>query len=407
VAVFRLLGVAAVALGLFTGCATTSGPVSASGKRIAPATLAAARQRVETEQVPTNLRPYFEAMYAEGRENQALHAMRGGIEALRTGQLEAAERLFDLAIEDVDSLAGGDDAARRAQRKFSREQEKWFKGEAYERSALFVYRGLAYLIRLDFGNAAACFKRAQLYDITGDDAPGFAGDWYSAEWLLALAALKQGFPQDAEVALQRAAGFSTRPANNVPPPTPAMNVLIVVETGQGPIKYRTGEYDEVMRYRATPSDVRMVDVARVGDAPQPVVPAESLWVQATTRGSRQVDAILAGKARFKEGTQSAAAGLALGAVVASHHRNGEIATGVLAGLALLSAGVSAATTPEADIRAWANLPDKIYLAGLTIPPGTATLTVVGRNAAGQVVKQQEVKPIIHEDSPLAVVLVRF
>ncbi|MCG3149014.1 MAG: hypothetical protein PCFJNLEI_02466 [Verrucomicrobiae bacterium] len=401
---FWFIGLAALAL--LTGCATTSGPVSASGKRITPATLAAAKQRVESEQVPANLRPYYEAMYAEGRENQALHAMRGGIEALRAGQLEAAERLFDLAIEDVDSLVGGEAAARRAQRKFARDQEKWFKGESYERSALFVYRGLAYLIRHDFGNAAACFKRAQLYDITGDDAPGFAGDWYSAEWLLAMAALKQGFPQDAAVALQRAAGFSTRPANATPP-QPEMNVLLVVETGRGPIKYRTGQYDEIMRYRAAPSDVQKVDVFRAGDVPQVALPAESLWTQATTRGRRQVDAILAGKARFKEGTESAAAGLALGAVVASHHRHGEVATGVLAGLAILSAGVSAATTPEADIRAWANLPDKIYLAGLTVPAGPATLTVVGRNAAGQVIKQQEVKTSIHEDSPLAVVLVRF
>jgi tetratricopeptide (TPR) repeat protein len=395
-----------VAVGCLTGCATSRGPLSASGKPIAPETLAAARQRVEAEAIPEPLRPTFVKLYSEGRENQALYAMQAGLDALRLGHLDLAERTLDLAIQDVDSLVGGEAEARRAQRKFSREQVKWFKGEAYERSALFVYRGLAYLIRHDFGNAAACFKRAQLYDITGDDAPGFAGDWFSAEWLLALAALKQGFPQDAAAAMERAAKFTTR-QGNVPPPVADYNLLVVIETGGGPIKYRTGQYGEIMRYRQPPAQISAVQITRAGNPPLPVAPAESLWVQATTRGSREVDSILAGKARFKQGTETAAVGLAMGAVVASHHRNSEIATGVLAGLALLSAGVSAATTPEADIRTWSNLPDKIYLAGLTVPPGELTLTVVGRNATGQVVKQQELKPVIYEGNPLAVVLVRF
>jgi tetratricopeptide (TPR) repeat protein len=399
---FRLT-LCALAVGALTGCATTRGPVSASGKAIPPAALSNAVQRVETEQIPEPLRPYFVAMYAEGRENQALHAMRGGLEALRTGHLEWAERALGLAVEDVDSLVGGEAEARRAQRKFSREQEKWFKGEAYERSALFVYRGLAYLIRHDFGNAAACFKRAQLYDITSDDAAGFAGDWYSAEWLLALASLKQGFVADAAAALKRTEDFATRPAT-VTPPTPNINVLIVVETGMGPIKYRTGPYGEMMRYRPAPSEVRTVEIAPPGAA---VLPAESLWVQATTRGRRQVDAILAGKARFKEGTETAAVGLAIGAAVAANHSRNDTAAGVLAGLALLSAGLSAATTPEADVRMWNNLPDTIYLAGLTLPPGATTVTVTGRNAAGQVIKTQELKPVIYKDNPLAVILVRL
>src|SRR5258708_36200843 len=74
--------VAAALAGLLPGCATTHGPISASGKPIPKATLEAAQQRVEQEQIPPNLKPYYLAMYAEGRENVALYAMRGGLEAL-------------------------------------------------------------------------------------------------------------------------------------------------------------------------------------------------------------------------------------------------------------------------------------------------------------------------------------
>jgi tetratricopeptide (TPR) repeat protein len=400
------ISLAAAVVLLSGGCATTKGPFSASGKPIRKETLEAARRRVDQEQIPENLRPYYVAMYAEGRENQALHAMRAGLEALRTGHLDLAERTLDLAIQDVEALMEGAAAARRAQSKFGKEQEKWFKGESYERSALFLYRGLIYLIRHDYGNASACFKRAELYDVTGDDAPGFAGDWYSAEWALALASLKRGSPDEAAAALKRAATFSSR-QGPVPPPTAACNVLIVVECGIGPVKYRAGEYGELMRYREVPSPVRTVTVLEQGKAVDTTAAAESLYVQATTRGKRQVDAILAGKARFKEDTGTAAVGLATGAAVASHYERQGIATGVLAGLALLAAGLSAATTPQADIRTWDNLPDSIFFLCLSLPPGESALTVEGCNATGSVVKIQELKPVIYKDNPLAVIFVRF
>jgi len=352
------------------------------------------------------LQPYFVAMYSEGRENQALHAMRGGLEALRSGHLDLAQRTLDFAVQDVESLVGGEEQANRAKSKFVKEQEKWFKGESYERSALFFYRGLIYLIRHDFGNAAACFKRVQLYDITSDDEPGFAGDWYSAEWALALASLKNGFPEDAAAALKRAETFYSR-QGDVPPPTADCNLLLVVENGLGPIKYRTGKYGEQMRYREGPSPVKRVEVLQGGRILETTAPAESLYVQATTRGKRQVDYILAGKASFKQGMGTAAVGLGAAALIASQYDNRGIATGVLAGLALISAGLSAATKPQADIRTWENLPDSIFLLCLSSPPGESALTVMGLNAYGSVVQIKELKLTIDKDNPLAVVFVRF
>ncbi|HTS17456.1 MAG TPA: hypothetical protein VMP11_07780 [Verrucomicrobiae bacterium] len=398
------LALAAALTVFLTGCAT-EGPLSASGRPISKATLDAAHQRVEQENIPPNLQPFYFSIYSEGRENQCLYEMRGGLEALRSGELDRAEQLLQRACEDVDSLMAGAEEARRAQGKFTKEQEKWFKGENYERSALFMYRGLIYLIRHDFGNAAACFKRAQLYDITGDDEPGFAGDWYSAEWALALASLKQGFTTDADAALKRAATFGSR-QGDVPPPGADCNLLVVVEAGEGPIKYRVGKYGERMRYREVPCPITRVEILQNNQTLDASAAAESLWFQAITRGKRVVDSILNGKAEFKEGTGIAAMGLGAGALIAAQHNNG-IAAGVLGGLAIISAGLSAATTPQADIRTWNNLPHSLFFLCLSLPPGESSLSVMGQNAYGSVIRVQELKPVIQKNDPLQVVFVRF
>jgi hypothetical protein len=402
-------GLCALALAvLATGCATPSGPMSASGKRILPETLAAAEQRVAADQIPKEIAHYFVDYYAEGRENQCLHAMRAGLGAFRLGRYDLAQQMLDTAIRDVDALEAGAKQAERAKSKFVREQEKWFKGESYERSALFVYRGLLYLMAQDFGNASACFKRAQLYDVTGDDAPGFAGDWYSAEWALAFASYHQGFPQDAAAALERASKFSTRPGD-VPPPRPDNNVLVVVETGGGPVKRRGGEYGEKMYFRPGMNPVATIEIKEGQKTLVKAAAAESLFTQATTRGTRQVDHILAGKAAFKEGTGAAALALGTGAIIASQHHgeDASIATGVLAGMAVISALASAATTPEADIRTWDNLPAQIYLISLTLPPGPSTLEVRGYDQHGIFSKTGTITVNIDGNPPVKVISVRF
>jgi tetratricopeptide (TPR) repeat protein len=385
------------------GCATSSRPLSASGKPLSEQTISDAVRIVEQQDIPEPIRPPFIAFHAEGRENQALHAMRAGLAALNHGQFPLAGKMFDGAIADVDSLMAGAKEAQRASGKFVREQEKWFKGEAYERSALYFYRGLLYLVAKDFGNAAACFKRAQLYDITGDDAPGFAGDWYSCEWLLAVALEKQGSPDVARQALERAATFTTR-QGEVPPPAPGQNVLIVVQTGVGPIKYRAGRYGERLVYANGPNPVTAIEIRDGSRLLAQASAAENLYVQATTRGTRHVDYILAGKANFKHGTQTTAALLGRGAVIAAQQKDGELVAGVLAGLSVLSAIVSSATTPEADIRLWNNLPHSIFLIGLTLPPGQQTLQVNGLGPSPQTV---EIHPTVQPDDPLQIVFIRM
>jgi hypothetical protein len=107
---------------------------------------------------------------------------------------------------------------------------------------------------------------------------------------------------------------------------------------------------------------------------------DDLTFQATTRGGRVMDYILANKAVFKGATDTFgnAALIAGGILAASQH--GQHNAGDEVGAGLLVAGligkiVSAATTPAADTRMWENLPNLLGFAALHLPPGAHTAAV--------------------------------
>jgi type 1 fimbria pilin len=100
-----------------------------------------------------------------------------------------------------------------------------------------------------------------------------------------------------------------------------------------------------------------------------------------------MDHILANKAVFKSTSDNfGTAGILSGGILAGTQRGA--AQGV--GLGLLAAGVlskivSSATTPEADTRAWDNLPQYISFAALDLAPGPHTATVEFTDAYGNVI----------------------
>ena len=51
-------------------------------------------------------------------------------------------------------------------------------------------------------------------------------------------------------------------------------------------------------------------------------------------------------------------------------------------MGVVSKVISSATTPEADTRAWDNLPRYVSFANLGLPPGPHTMTVEFKDAAG-------------------------
>lgn len=379
---------------LLIGCAGPGekGPTAAQ--------VAVADQQIAAENTPESLRSLYRDLLLDGEREYVRNAMRLGLAAARQGDWGLSARVFDQAIRRVEAMQEGAEQAERAKSKFVPEQEKWFKGEAYERAAFYVYRGLIYLQNGDFDNAAACAKRAQLQDISTHEED--QGDWYSAEWLLALASLKGGHPDVAQEALKRAANFSSK-QGVIPPPTADANVLVVAEAGDAPIKSRQGSYGERLVIQDSSCQTATLLVYPENGELQKTAAAENIYVQASTRGPRKVDYILAGKAEFKAATDVAGdAAIVAGAGTAMTSRSQTqslVGLGLMLG-GLISKGVSAASTPEADIRAWDNLPHSLYFYALKMPAGAGTVHIQALDSRGSLVKEITQKVAISGTKPI-------
>lgn len=149
--------------------------------------------------------------------------------------------------------------------------------------------------------------------------------------------------------------------------------LVIMETGFAPYKMRSGKYNEILKFidrsKNNTYPHLFVNDTEVG---VPVLAGDLLY-QATTRGGRQIDSINAGKANFKATAETVAqvgTGVAMAGTLAGIAGNSYGGYMGSAGLAinLISSGVAAATTPEADARTWEGLPKHIYLIGLDAPP---------------------------------------
>jgi hypothetical protein len=289
--------------------------------------------------------------------------------AIRRGQFPEAKQLLDDAILTIDGVAANDKSAKKSRGYFSNEAKKNFRGEPYERAMAYYYRGILYWNDGEADNARACFRNAQFQDSDAENKE-YSGDYVLLDYLDGLATAKlNGDGADAYV---RAKKLAKGP---VPPPYDrSANVLFFVELGRGPTKYSTGEHGEELRFREGRSLASAVQI-RIG---QQVIRAnayDDLTYQATTRGGRIMDHILANKAVFKSATDTAGnVGIIGGAILATdRHTQG-------VGLGLLAAGVigkivSAATTPAADIRCWDNLPQLLGFAAAALPPGQHAITV--------------------------------
>lgn len=332
--------------------------------------------------------PVADGMAAAGHgpaRDRVLWQYRTAAAALRRGRFADAKQLLDDALATLGGIYGPDKDAKRARGYFSAEAKKTFIGEPYERVMAYYYRGILYWIDGELDNARACFRSAQIMDSDTENKT-YSSDYVLLDFLDGLATAKLG--GDGSDALKRAesAARSARP----PAWDPRANVLFFVEFGSGPTKYATGEYGEQLRFLAGNSTVRSVRL-RVGEQTIRADRCDDLTYQATTRGGRVMDHILANKAVFKSATDTAGnAAIIGGAIMAGQQGHHSAADEV--GVGLLAAGVitkifSAATTPAADTRAWDNLPQYLSFASLKLEPGPHNVTVEFLDGSGTPLNQ--------------------
>lgn len=314
--------------------------------------------------------------------DKVLWQYRTAAAAMRQGKFDLAKRDLDDALTTLQGIYGPDKNARKARGYFHAEAKKTFIGEPYERSMAYIYRGILYWMDGEPDNARACFRSAEIEDSDTENHE-YAGDWVLPDYLDGLATAK--LAGDGSDAFKRAQASAK--GLKLPPYDPKANVLFFFEFGPGPTKFASGQYAEQLRIHTTASPVRSARF-RVDSLSIPVAPTDDVCFQATTRGGRVMDHILGNKAVFKTATDIAGDVGIVGGAATLLAGGGRNATANEVGAGLIVAGiiskvVSYATTPEADIRAWDNLPHYLSFASLPLPPGPHSATVEFLDAAGQ------------------------
>jgi len=313
--------------------------------------------------------------------DRVLWQYRTAAAAMYLGLFPYARQLLDDALLTVGG-ASTDRSAKLARSYFHPESTKAFIGEPYERVMAFYYRGILYWMDGEPDNARACFRSAQIQDADAEEHK-YAADYALLDYLDGLASTK--LAADGADAYQRAE--SEARLSRPPPYDAKANVLFFVEWGAGPFKHAAGQYREELHFQVRPSPVQSAAI-EVNGRRIKAGPFDDLYFQATTRGGRVMDHVLANKAVFKSTTSAVGdAALISGAILAgqTHHNSAEDEVG----LGLLAAGIltklfSAATVPAADTRAWENLPRYLSFASLSLPTGRHTARVEFMDQDGHV-----------------------
>jgi len=340
---------------------------------------------------PFELKRHFMVALAQGPRNRVLNDMRLGLASMALDQTDLAAHLFDDALDGIEAVYAETESAERARKLFVKEAAKDFKGEPYERAMAYYYRGLLYLRAGDFDNAHASFKGGLIQDSFAED------ERYRADF--GLLAYLEGWASRCagNTTLARADDAEFREIDSrTPLPADDQKVLVIAETGQGPMKRAVSPNGDDRPRALTFRRIGPAGRAQVSwrpptagkDAPSKTVallPVEDIFHQASTRGGRAFDMILDGKAQFKSTANTigdvALVGALGAASVASNSRNRDvqngaaIATGALLMMALIGKATAAAVEADADTRTWETLPDQVHLIPLNLPDSVTHVTV--------------------------------
>lgn len=338
---------------------------------------------VEKEQFladkPFELHPIYIKLMEEGERNEVLNLMRLGLDAMQLGYLDDAERAFDGALTGIEQVYADSEQATAARSLWSEEGRKNFKGEPYERVMAYYYRGLLYIWKGDYQNARASFRGGMLQDAFAEEEQhrcDFALMLYLDGWC----SRQINDPLKSEEAFSELRQFR----QDLQAPEEDHNVLLVIDTGESPRKLSDGVgHYQLKFFRGRQFEEKKVRYKVDDQAGALAYPIEDVYLQAATRGGRQFDHILQGKANFKKNTAVAGAVLSDVAtntmIVSTAFDSGASALqGVGAGIGLISVATqiaSANARAEADTRYWDNLPDAVHVASLKLCPGKHRIQV--------------------------------
>lgn len=300
----------------------------------------------------------------EGKRNEALNHMRAGLASFELGDDDNAAKSFDVSLNTIEAIYADNPKAAEARSLWTKENVKDFKGEPYERALAYYYRGLTYIHAGDYENARASF-RGGILQTTFSYNEKFEADFPLLNFLEGWASRcsPAGSPgkESFDIAAKSSPGLAAPPTEN--------NVLILAEYGNGPMKVAKGKSSELLTFQpGAPTNVSRVVIESLTESGKPrtaaynTAPASDLYRQASTRNGRPIDGILEGKAEFKDNTKTAGTvAMTAGSALMSMSGNSNLqgAGAALALVGMFASMAAEAMRPEADVRAWDNIPGTI------------------------------------------------
>ncbi len=340
---------------------------------------------------PSYLEPYIAENNESGLRDQVLINMTAGVEALQHGDYHITRRLMEDAYNRIETIYADNENAEAARSKFAEEANKDFKGEPYERAMVGYYLGLTDMIEDDLQSAKSSFGWGEYQDtLTAHEE--FQADMNSLVFLRGWARQCAGEHSSAREDFE-SSGIV---------PNENDNLLVLIETGQGPIKYSEGEHNEVLKFKSSSFDVPVGVKVNYNNRYFEPTQIEDLVFQATTRGGRAFDDILEGKANFKDTAENIsdttlALGVASTMVGSTHQSYGDYDSANTAGalglaftaISLFSQIAADQTTPAADTRQWNNLPRYLHAKTLNYKAGDAIELAVESQFGKTVIEPQE------------------
>jgi hypothetical protein len=332
---------------------------------------------------PASIPMFRERITTEGERNRVLNEMEIGARSMWSGDTETAKVSFDQAILRIQSVFADSPTAANARKLWYDEGSKLFKGEPYERAMAFLYRGMLYLREADYENARAAFRQGLMQDAFAEESQNRA-DFAALLFLDAWASHLNG-DRDMSEETQKQLKL-LRP--NFPGIAPDADTLVYVETGLAPRKLGDGANHSYFVFKRGKNITERRAELVQGEVVTPIVPVEDVFYQAATRGGREVDQILQGKATFKNTT--GAIGSVFSDTVLAINDNAALqgsslgdAAGVLAGISVVSLIISSNTKPAADTRTWSSLPDTIHVLTLSTKgqPAPASVRFLDKDGA--------------------------
>ena len=309
------------------------------GSRVYPlnAVVLGGQQRVRNLQSPLSM---LEPRMSEDSQYAVIRAADCGILACYANDMQLASRALDRAIGLSEAALTDESQNSKVTGVGGSESAKIFAGEPHEIAAMYVFRGLVFLSRNDPENAKSCFLHASLADAmsTKDEA---RSNWLTADVLATLSFRLYGSNVRADDHVKMIGTTYPHTANDAGwiPDGVLMGIkrenltIVIVCVGTAPVKYGKG----ALQYAESQSKVGSVHVH--GDS---AWLTDNVFVQAVTRGRRNMDDILAARQRRREDTETVGS-VALGVAGAA---------GGLVGAAIqLIAGAAIDKAQEIDIDA--------------------------------------------------------